>query len=287
MPRTTLRRYVNGALLGLVLTAGGVMGAPAATAADLPVPTFTPATGGPNALFTLSGTGCTDTRPGAPRPGIILDSTTTPEFGDGTLTEADGSWSLPTSFGMGVALGAHTIVATCDRYDLGEQAYPTINVIVSATGVTLAPATTTAPSAAPTQATCGTCTTIASGDTLAVGKVVVMELRGYKPFEVVTVTMRSTPQVLGTFTASAAGVVTLRFTVPQNGAVNSSHTLTFSGNMGTADLVLPFKLGPAARQLAFTGADVATPLALGTGLVLAGSAALVISRRRKPETDRV
>jgi len=284
MSRTTLRRYVNGALLGLVLTAGGVVGAPAATAADLPVPTFTPATGGPTARFTLSGTGCTDTRPGAPRPGIILDSTT-PEFGDGTLAEADGSWSLPTNFSNGVALGAHTIVATCDRYDLGEQAYPPINVIVSATGVTLAttPTTTTAP----TQATCSTCTTIASGDTLAVGKVVVMELAGYKPFEVVTVTMRSTPQVLGTFTANAAGVVTLRFTVPQNGAVNSNHTLTFSGSMGTPDLVLPFKLGAAARRLAFTGADVTTPLALGTGLVLAGSAALVISRRRKPETDQV
>jgi hypothetical protein len=285
MSRTTLRRYVNGALLGLVLTAGGVVGAPAATAADLPVPTFTPATGGPTARFTLSGTGCTDTRPGAPRPGIIPDSTTTSEFGDGTLAEADGSWSLPTNFSNGVALGAHTIVATCDRYDLGEQAYPTINVIVSATGVTLAPAST--PAAAPTQATCSTCTTIASGDTLAVGKVVVMELAGYKPFEVVTVTMRSTPQVLGTFTANAAGVVTLRFTVPQNGAVNSNHTLTFSGSMGTPDLVLPFKLGAAARQLAFTGADVATPLALGTGLVLAGSGALVISRRRKPETDQV
>jgi LPXTG-motif cell wall-anchored protein len=57
--------------------------------------------------------------------------------------------------------------------------------------------------------------------------------------------------------------------------------------MGTADLVLPFKLGAAARQLAFTGADVTAPLALGTVLVLAGGGLLVVSRRRKPETAQV
>ena len=284
MSRTTLRRYVNGALLGLVLTAGGVVGAPAATAADLPVPTFTPATGGPTARFTLSGTGCTDTRPGAPRPGIILDSTT-PEFGDGTLADADGSWSLPTNFSNGVALGAHTIVATCDRYDLGEQAYPPINVIVSATGVTLAPADTA--TAAPTQATCTSCTTVTAGDTIPVGKVVVMELRGYKPHEWVTVVVRSTPRELGRFQANASGVVSIRFTVPQNGSTGSSHTLTFSGSMGTPDLVLPFKLGAPVRTLASTGADVTVPLTLGAALVLAGGGALVVARRRKPETAQV
>jgi LPXTG-motif cell wall-anchored protein len=280
MSRTTLRRYVSGALLGLVVAAGGVVGAPAPAAADLPTPTFTAATGGPNALFTLSGTGCTDTRPGKPSPGVYIRSSTTTMIGTGAVAQPDGSWSIPERFGMGVPLGAHTLIASCDRYDLGEQDYPTINVIVSATGVTLAPA-------APAQATCTACTTITAGDTIAIGKVVSMKLTGYKPFEVVTVTMRSTPKVLGTFTADAAGVVTLRFTVPANGAVNSSHTLTFSGNMGTPDLVLPFKLGAASRQLASTGADVTAPLVLGTALVLAGGAALIAGRRREAETAQV
>jgi LPXTG-motif cell wall-anchored protein len=284
MSRTTLRRIVSGALLGLVLTAGGVVSAPAAVAADLPMPTFTPATGGPTAYFTVAGTGCTDTRPGKPVPGIILDSTTTTEFGDGTTAAPDGSWSIRTNF-SGATLGAHTIVASCDRYDLGEEAYPTLNVIVSATGVTLAPAAATA--AAPTQATCTSCTTVKAGDTIAVGKVVVMELRGYKPHEWVTVVMRSTPRELGRFQANAAGVVSLRFTVPQNGTTGSSHTLTFSGSLGTPDLVLPFKLGAPVKTLASTGADVTAPLVLGSTFLLAGGAALVASRRRKTETAQV
>ena len=285
MSRTSLRRYVSGALLGLVLTAGGVVSAPAAVAADLPVPTFTAATGGPTALFTLAGTGCTDTRPGAPLPGIIVKSTTTTEFGDGTLAAADGSWTVKANFGNGAPMGVHTIVASCDRYDLGEQAYPAIQVTVSATGVTLTPAGTT--TAAPTQADCSSCTTITAGDTISVGKVVVMELRGYQPYEWVTVVMRSTPRELGRFQANSAGVVSLRFTVPQNGVTGSSHTLTFSGSMGTPDLVLPFTLGAPVRTLASTGADVTAPLALGTALVLAGGAALVATRRRKTETAPV
>jgi LPXTG-motif cell wall-anchored protein len=260
--------------LGLVASAATLIAAPAATAADLPVPTFTAATGSPTASFTLSGTGCTDTRDGAPRPGVYVGSTTTTEIGDGVLAEADGSWTLTTYFSPGAGLGVHTIVVSCDRYDLGEQAYPTIRVTIAATGVTLAPAE-------PTQATCTNCTTVKAGDTLAVGKVVVMELRGYKPFEEVTVVMRSTPVELGRFTADAAGVVSIRFTIPQNGTAGSNHTLTFSGNMGTPDLVLPFTLGAPAKQLASTGADVTVPLTLGAALVLTGGGALVVARRRK------
>jgi LPXTG-motif cell wall-anchored protein len=279
MSLTTLRRFAGGALLGLVLAAGTVLSAPAAAAADLPTPTFTPATGGPTAYFKIAGTGCTDTRPGKPQPSVYISSTTTREIGDGGQAQPDGSWTLTTNFGPGAPLGVHTIVAHCDRYDLGEQDYPTIKVLVSATGVTLAPAT-------PTQAPCTTCTTIAAGDTVAIGEVVSMKLTGYKPFEVVTVTMRSTPRVLGTFKADAAGVVTLRFTVPANGAVGSAHTLTFSGNMGTADLVLPFKLG-ASKTLPNTGADVTVPLVVGTSSLLVGGGLLLLARRRKPETAQV
>jgi LPXTG-motif cell wall-anchored protein len=283
MSRTILRRLAGGALLGLVLTASGIVSAPAAVAADLPTPTFTPATGGPTALFTLAGTGCTD--PGKPLPSIIIRSSTTTEIGTGGQAQADGSWSIPERFGAGAPLGPHTLIASCDRYDSGEQAYPTINVIVSATGVTLAPADTA--TAAPTQATCTSCTTVTAGDTIPVGKVVVMELRGYKPHEWVTVVVRSTPRELGRFQANASGVVSIRFTVPQNGSTGSSHTLTFSGSMGTPDLVLPFKLGAPVRTLASTGADVTVPLTLGAALVLAGGGALVVARRRKPETAQV
>ena len=205
-------------------------------------------------------------------------SPTTNYLGDGLQAGADGSWSLPTNFLSGVPLGVHTIVASCDRYDLGEQAYPGIQVLVSATGVTLV-------GTAPAQATCSDCTKITAGDTLPIGRFVTMKLTGYKPFEVVTVTIRSTPRVLGTFTSDGASVSDAsRFTVPANGAVNSSHTLTFSGSMGTPDLVLPFKLGAAGKRLASTGADVTAPLVLGTAFVLAGGAALVASRRRKTET---
>jgi LPXTG-motif cell wall-anchored protein len=155
--------------------------------------------------------------------------------------------------------------------------YPLLTVLVSSTGVTLAPD-------APTQNACDDCTELEANDTVAIGEVVVLKLSGYKPHEWVTVTMRSTPVELGRFQADANGVVNIRFTIPRNGAVGSSHTLTFSGSLGTPDFVLPFTLGAPAKALAYTGADVTVPLALGGALVLVGGGALVVARRRKTES---
>jgi LPXTG-motif cell wall-anchored protein len=289
MPRASLPRFAAVALFGLVTSAATVIAAPAAAAADRPMPTLSATTGGPTAPFTLSGSGCVDNRPvdeqGIGSVEVFAYSETAFLGGAGVTPAADGSWSLTTSFPADAPLGVHEILVTCDVYNVSDP-YPTVTVNLSATGVTLASVASVA-SVAPTQATCGDCTTIAAGDTIAAGEVVVMKLTGYKPFEVVTVVMRSTPRELGRFTADAAGVVTLRFTIPKGETTGSSHTLTFSGSMGTPDLVLPIKLGAPAKQLASTGADVTVPLALGTGLVLVGGAALVVTRRRKAATAQV
>src|SRR5688572_26598917 len=229
MSRPSLARLATVALIALTTSLTTLVTAPAAAAADLPTPTFSGGAGSPSALFTLSGTGCVD-QPDQPRPGIIITSPTRPEIGTGGEAQANGSWSIPTRFSPDVPFGNYTLKVTCNFYVAEPVAYPDITLTVAASGVTVATAT-------PSPTACADCTKIAAGDTVSIGEVVVLKLSGYKPHEWVTVTMRSTPVELGRFQADAAGVVNIRFTVPRNGSVGSSHTLTFSGSLGTPDLV--------------------------------------------------
>ena len=124
----------------------------------------------------------------------------------------------------------------------------------------------------------------ATGDSTPLGRKVVKVLTGFKPHEKGTVTLHSTPQTMGRFTADQNGTVTVSFTVPA-GTPTGDHTLVYEGSMGTY-FQESFSVTTAAAtsnassgSLAYTGADVALPLALGAGLLALGGGALVVSRR--------
>ena len=125
---------------------------------------------------------------------------------------------------------------------------------------------------------------------LAPGKQVTRVLAGFKPGEKVTLTMHSTPVVLGTFTADANGVVTATYTIPA-GAPAGEHTFVYEGDMGsyfqeTVRVGSGTAVATAGSGLAYTGADVAVPLALAGALVLAGGGALLVARRRNTEATQ-
>jgi hypothetical protein len=280
MTRPHIRRAA-GAALALGTTAATVLiGASAASAADLPAPTVSSTTIAPNVRFTISGTGCVEPRLGQPYvtpAGIIISGDAGLELGDGGQAHADGTWSIVTQIGMGATNGAHQIRVTCDQYDQ-DIAYPPITVTVGA-----APAT---PAAAPKPLSTGNRATydkVTAGTPFTLGERFTASYPGFKPFEVVTLVLHSTPQNVGTFTADASGVVTVNFTIPA-GTAAGSHSLTMSGNLGTA-FAQALKVS-SSRTLAYTGADVTTPLAIGGSLLVVGTALTVAGRRRKTGAAR-
>ncbi|MQA35484.1 hypothetical protein GCU49_18205 [Modestobacter roseus] len=116
-------------------------------------------------------------------------------------------------------------------------------------------------------------------DTLAAaGEKVVRVIKGFQPAEVVTVTLHSTPQTVGTFTADANGVLTAEFTLPAGTPVGD-HTLVYNGTVTYYQEAFEVT-GAGDPRLAYTGASIALPLALGTGLVALGGGALLVTRRR-------
>jgi LPXTG-motif cell wall-anchored protein len=275
MTRPHLRRSAGAALTLGTAAATLLLGAPAASAADLPAPTISATTIAPGQSVTISGTGCVEPGTGtAVLPaGIIIAGDSGLELGDGGRAQEGGSWTITTSIGAGSTLGAHQILVTCDRYD-GEAAYPPI-------AITVGTATTTAtPAPAPKPLATGDRTTynkVTAGTPFTLGERFSASYPGFKPYEVVTLVLHSTPQNVGTFTANASGVVTVSFTIPA-GTVGGSHELTMSGNLGTS-FAQALKVAPS-RSLAYTGTDVTTPLAVGGSLLLVGGALLVAARRR-------
>jgi LPXTG-motif cell wall-anchored protein len=124
----------------------------------------------------------------------------------------------------------------------------------------------------------------ATGDTASAGKKVVKILTGFKPHEVVTVTLHSAPQTVGTFTADASGTVRVEFTVPA-GTPAGTHTLVYEGNMGTyfqESLTVAAASG-TGDNLAYTGASVAMPLGLGAGALALGGGLVFMTRRRNAQ----
>jgi hypothetical protein len=248
-----------------------LLGTTAASAADLPAPTISATTIAPGQSVTISGTGCVEPGDVVLSAGIIIAGDSGLEIGDGEQANANGTWSISTSIGAGSTLGTHQIKVTCDRYD-GEAAYPPITVTIGT-----APA---APVAAPKPLNSGDRTTydkVTAGTPFTLGERFSASYPGFKPFEVVTLVLHSTPQNVGTFTANASGVVTVSFTIPA-GTVAGSHSLTMSGNLGTS--FAQALTVASSRSLAYTGTDVATPLAVGGSLLLVGGALLVAARRR-------
>lgn len=272
-----------------------------ASAAELTAP-VAPTSVAAGAEFTVTGTGCMTVEEDYPAYAVVLTdaATDTDEIAIGEA-DAEGNWSVTLSFPADVALGAHELGALCDNTYAGEPLeYPIVGITVTAAVTTPppagdqqakveTPASTTTATGAIRGASANTPGIVAksssvSASELAPGKQVTRVLTGFKPFERVTLTMHSTPVVLGTFEADANGVVTATYTIPA-GAAAGEHTFVYEGDMGsyfqeTLRVGSGTAVATAGSGLAYTGADVAVPLALGGALVLAGGGALLVARRR-------
>ena len=258
----------------------GLAVAPAAfAAAALPATTVASSTVAPGADFTISGVGCAPQDDGTPGVAVITPAVD-PQWGDTTNAAANGSWTLTES--APTDLGSYEFALFCDRYT-EQQDYPHVTITVTADGKPV-PAPKATPTGTLRGASANTPGVVAkssagtTGAAAALGQKVVKVLAGFKPFEVVTLTLHSTPQTVGTFTADANGVVTASFVLPAGTPVGS-HDLVFEGNMGTY-FQQPIRVAASSAELAYTGASVGMPLALGAGLLLVGTGALVVSRRR-------
>ena len=310
MSRTTRAAAVTGLTATTVAT--GLLLAPAALAAPA-APIVAPSTVEAEETFTVSGSDCPEGVPGNPNVVVVfIDDGSEYGLGSEVRWIEGGTWSAELAFDAGTEPGAYDVHAACVDY-LGlyeEGATYTTEIVYPVATVTLAGATTPTPpteTAAPTPATPEVKPTgvirgsqantagvaspdggSATGDNAAPGRKVVKVLTGFQPKEVVTVTLHSTPQTVGTFTADDNGTVTVEFTVPA-GTPTGEHTLVYEGSMGTY-FQESFTVAAAAgtsnassSSLAYTGADVALPLGLGVGALALGGGLVFAARRRSAE----
>ncbi|HYO35022.1 MAG TPA: hypothetical protein VER97_03025 [Geodermatophilus sp.] len=294
-------RLCSTAGLTLGIAAAGAAFAPAAFAADGDLPALTGSdTAVIGELFELTGTDCVAPDGAAEPAAVYVDFYTQAAWddpeGQPTLSldgepDANGDWTATAKFLSGAPTGAYVAFAECEPYADNFLSYPEFAFDLEA-----APAAPTPPptaTVAPTGAVRGTAANTpgvaspdggaATGDSAVPGKKVVKVLTGFKPHEVVTVTLHSTPQTVGTFTADAHGTVRVEFTVPA-GTPTGTHTLVYEGNMGTyfqeAFAVTAAAGTGTGSGLAYTGASVALPLGLGTGALALGGGLVFLTRRR-------
>lgn len=311
---TRLTRTRVAVTTGLTLTTAGLglALAPAALAAPLVLPELdAPTQAVVGQPFDVSGTDC-DAPDGETAiayvevysvANIQSEDDLDPLFGD-AVDVTDGAWTAEVVLGADVPAGDYVIWASCEPYDGAEFSdYDSVQFALGAapsTPTTSTPTTAT-PSATPaatpgairgaaanTPGVAPAASSAATTTTPAPGQKVVKVYKGFKPGEKVTLTMHSTPTTLGVFTADANGFVTVTFTVPA-GTAAGTHTLVLEGDMGTyfqENITVAAALTTASSAgLAYTGADVAVPLALGAGLLVVGGGALVASRRRTGATQ--
>jgi hypothetical protein len=323
MTRLTRSRVAATAGLALGTTALGLAVAPAALAVGSGLPALVgPHTAVVGEAFEVTGTDC-DAPEGKTAIAYVdvysvadLESdgeSAEPLFGD-EFPVVSGDWEASVLFGELAPAGDYVLWASCESYaGAGLTDYPEFAIALSAASVTPAPPAQpsvppvpSTPPAAPVDLQAPTTVQGVEANTPGVGPVassaattdttpapgqkVVKVYKGFQPFEVVTLTMHSTPVTLGEFTADANGVVTVEYTVPA-GADAGTHTLVLSGDAGTYfQESITVAAGTAVTEagsngLAYTGADVAVPLALGGGLLALGGGALLVSRRRAGATQ--
>jgi hypothetical protein len=313
MRRPSRSRVAVATGLSLGAAVAGLLFAPAASAAPtlptvpadvpvLPALTASPAHPVEGDEVTVSGVDCT-AMDGTDETYVIAaldvdldDPNSEPADVQDAAPAADGTWSVTFTFAKGTA-GDHTVDAFCLHYSGNAvEEYPTKSITVAAStpDPTPAPEPTPAPVVDPvTQPnTPGTAEKSGSSTGSATpGARITKVIGGFKPHEVVHLTLHSTPVDLGTFTADANGVVTATFTLPA-GTVVGTHHLVFEGAQGT-HYVAALTVAAAATttasgsELAYTGADVAVPLVGGLVLLGAGAGAMVVGRRRKAEAPTV
>ena len=305
MSRTTTRAA---ALTGLTATtvATGLLLAPAAFAAPS-APVVAPSAVAAGEDFTVSGEGCLpESDPLNPTAvELFIEDGTESGYWDYVEPAADGSWSATLSFLEGTTPKDYVIETACLDYlnEAPRFVYPNTSVTLKGAPASTPPTptetpTTEAPKSTPTGEIRGTQANTkgvaspdggsATGDSATPGRKVVKVLTGFKPGEVVTVTLHSTPQTMGTFTADRNGTVTISFTVPA-GTPTGDHSLVYEGSMGTY-FQESFSVTAAAAtsnasssSLAYTGADVALPLGLGVGALALGGGLVFAARRRSAE----
>lgn len=116
------------------------------------------------------------------------------------------------------------------------------------------------------------------------GQSITVSGTGYAPFSTVTVLVYSSPTVLGTAVADENGAFTFTGTLPA-GLAAGSHTLVAAGidvdgNPRYLTQAITVGADTDSGGLAYTGADIALPLAGGAAALLLGGGLLVASRRR-------
>jgi hypothetical protein len=309
MSRSTTRTaLVTGLTLGTAAAVIGLgAGAASAETTELSAPTVAPNTvvAGKDSTIVISGSGCSEAPGGVEAAAYAYFEVGQDVEVNGTQTDDDGTWEFDLSVWAEVPPGVYPVQAVCDLYT-HEVDYPVVNLtVVAPESATPAPVTTTpstpttaTPEVKPTGIVRGAQANTpgvaspdkgaATGDSAAPGRKVVKVLTGFKPGEVVTVTLHSTPQTMGRFTADANGTVTVSFTVPA-GTPTGDHTLVYEGNLGTY-FQESFTVTTAAAtsnassaSLAYTGADVALPLGLGVGALALGGGLVFAARRRSAE----
>ena len=326
MSRTAARAATLTGLTATTV-ATGLLLAPAAFAAPALTAPTAPSTTVAGTPFQVSGTGCVaDDADNPDWVAFVIVATDNADLEaqdpqDVAIAEPteDGSWSTPLTFAADTTAGPHAVYAACATTYAGEPVeYPEVMVDVSAgtsTPVTPTPPTATPDTTTPTTEVpgkgWGTPTRVmpnyvvrgteaitpgvaspdngsATGDSTPLGRKVVKVLTGFKPGEVVTVTLHSTPQTVGTFTADASGTVTVEFTVPA-GTPTGDHTLVYEGDMGTyfqetlSVTAAAATSNASSSSLAYTGADIALPLGLGVGALALGGGLVFAARRRSAE----
>lgn len=266
---------------------------------------YTVRVGSPGYDWSVEAKGTPYARPGA--PGVP-----TVQLGNGTATI---SWTAPTVTGTypiagyvvsaGVTVGesggfveqCRTTALTCTVPAVPGYDYlfvvNALDTKDNGSEDAVAPARTgkipalAAPASVPTKNGDLTMTGASAGDVKPGAKVLVTG-EGYAPGSTVTVVVYSTPQVLTTVVADAAGKFSVEVTVPA-GLAAGTHTLVASGvdaNGVLRNVTLPITVSAtgaatvAKATLANTGADIALPVVGGIAALGLGAGLIVVARRR-------
>jgi hypothetical protein len=311
MSRVSPLRLCSTAGLTLGVAAAGLAFAPAALAnpVETPLPPIEgPATAKIGEEIILTGEGCEATHADEKSPANIyvqvLTAASVEEDPDAAVpvldpivgeVNPDGAWSVGLEFYDDAPLGGYVVWATCEPYTGSKYPlnYPEFEFTLKAAPVTETPAAQTVAPTGKVRGVSANTAGVASpdggaatGDTASPGKKVVKILTGFKPHEVVTVTLHSAPQTVGTFHADASGTVRVEFTVPA-GTPAGAHTLVYEGNMGTyfQETLTVAAAAGSGDNLAYTGASVAMPLGLGAGALALGGGLVFMTRRRNAAAE--
>jgi LPXTG-motif cell wall-anchored protein len=280
MSRSTTSRLATAGMLTLATGLAGLVLAPSASAATTLDPVKLSATTvQPGQNFTISGTDCVSPAD-ADYEGVAVVMSQDGDIYEEAEPAANGSWSITTAFPKDMAAGDQQLVAYCDWYTDGAS-YGEFTVKVGGAGSSAGAIRGVEANTPGTKPVTTDKTTTSS----APGQKVVRVIAGFQPHEWVTLTMHSTPTVVGKFQADANGVVTAEFTVPA-GTPAGTHTFVYEGAAGTY-FQESFTVTAGGKKLPHTGADVTVPLTLGLGLVVVGAGALVVSRRKTAEAPQV